>query len=192
MTKNMAVFCGSSLGMHPAYAREAKQLGYLLASRDINLVYGGGKAGLMGVIADSVLESGGKVIGVIPEFLNTRERKHENLTQQIEVQTMHQRKTIMYEMSDAAIILPGGFGTLDESFEAITLIQTGKIARFPIVFVGVDYWKGLFEWVEEKMLKAEHNISPDDLNLFRVVDAPEEAVEHIFRFYEKYVLKPNF
>src|SRR5688572_25312980 len=99
MSKHIAVFCGSSLGTSPAYAHEAAMLGRLLAERDISLVYGGGKAGLMGIVADSVLENGGKVIGVIPEFLNTRERKHENLTQQIEVQTMHQRKTIMYEMS---------------------------------------------------------------------------------------------
>ncbi|RYE21062.1 MAG: TIGR00730 family Rossman fold protein, partial [Sphingobacteriaceae bacterium] len=79
-----------------------------------------------------------------------------------------------------------------ESFEAITLIQTGKIARFPIVFVGKDYWGGLFSWIEEKMLGQEKNISPEDLNLYRVVDTADEAVEHIFRFYNKYVLKPNF
>lgn len=80
---------------------------------------------------------------------------------------------------------------MDELFEAITLIQTGKIARFPIVLVGSDYWKGLMEWVETHMLEAK-NISPEDLNLYRIVDTAEEAVEHIFRFYDKYVLKPNF
>jgi uncharacterized protein (TIGR00730 family) len=94
--------------------------------------------------------------------------------------------------SQGFIILPGGFGTLDESFEAITLIQTGKIARFPIVFVGVEYWSGLFNWIKEKMLDQENYIHPDDLNLYRVVDTAEEAVEHITRFYNKYVLKPNF
>ncbi len=123
MGRSFAVFCGSSMGNHPSYAKEAQALGHLLAQHDITLVYGGGKAGLMGVVADSVLEKGGRVTGVIPEFLNTRERKHENLTQQIEVQTMHQRKTIIYEMSDAAIALPGGFGTLDELFEIITWNQ---------------------------------------------------------------------
>jgi predicted Rossmann-fold nucleotide-binding protein len=81
---------------------------------------------------------------------------------------------------------------MDESFEAMTLIQTGKVARFPIVFVGVDYWKGLFSWVEKKMLKQEHAINKDDLNLYRLVDTAEEATGHIFKFYEKYVLKPNF
>lgn len=93
--------------------------------------------------------------------------------------------------SQGYIVLPGGFGTLDELFEAITLIQTGKIARFPIVLVGSDYWKGLLDWVEQTILK-EKNISPEDLNLYRIVDTAEEAAEHIFRFYDKYVLKPNF
>ena len=81
---------------------------------------------------------------------------------------------------------------MDECFEAMTLIQTGKIARFPIVFVGTAYWGGLFKWIEEKMLNQEHNIHPDDLNLYRLVDTAEEATEHVFRFYDKYILKPNF
>jgi hypothetical protein len=93
--------------------------------------------------------------------------------------------------SQGFIILPGGFGTMDEMFEAITLIQTGKIARFPIVLVGTDYWKGLLDWVNKNMIEAG-NISAEDLNLYRLVDTAEEATEHIFRFYNKYVLKPNF
>lgn len=94
--------------------------------------------------------------------------------------------------SQGFIVLPGGFGTMDEMFEALTLIQTGKVARFPIVLVGVDYWSGLMEWVKTHMLGQEHNINEDDLNLYRLVDTAEDATEHIFRFYEKYVLKPNF
>jgi uncharacterized protein (TIGR00730 family) len=93
--------------------------------------------------------------------------------------------------SQGYIVMPGGFGTMDELFEAITLIQTGKIARFPIVLVGSDYWGGLLEWIEKTMLK-NGNISPEDLKLYRVVDTAEEAAEHIFRFYDKYLLKPNF
>ncbi len=93
--------------------------------------------------------------------------------------------------SQGFIVLPGGFGTMDELFEAITLIQTGKIARFPIVLVGTAYWGGLFDWVRTRMID-ELNISPEDLNLYRLVDTAEEATEHIFKFYEKYVLKPNF
>ena len=94
--------------------------------------------------------------------------------------------------SQGYIVLPGGFGTMDELFEAITLIQTGKIARFPIVLVGIDYWGGLIDWIKNTMLEKERNINPEDLNLFRLVDTAEEAAQHIFKFYDKYVLKPNF
>ncbi|MGH2624022.1 MAG: LOG family protein, partial [Sphingobacterium sp.] len=83
------------------------------------------------------------------------------------------------------------FGTMDELFEAITLIQTGKIARFPIVLVGTAYWSGLIDWIKSTMLE-NNNISAEDLNLYRLVDTAEEAAEHIFRFYDKYLLKPNF
>jgi len=94
--------------------------------------------------------------------------------------------------SQGFVVLPGGMGTMDELFEAITLIQTGKIARFPIVLVGTSYWSGLVEWIKTVMLEKESNIHPEDLNLFRLVDTAEDAAEHIFRFYDKYVLKPNF
>jgi uncharacterized protein (TIGR00730 family) len=93
--------------------------------------------------------------------------------------------------SQGFVVMPGGMGTLDELFEAITLIQTGKIARFPIVLVGSAYWTGLLNWVTEKMLTAG-NIKESDLQLYKVVDTAEEAAEHIFQFYETYVIKPNF
>ena len=101
------------------------------------------------------------------------------------------RKVMFMKYSQGYIVLPGGFGTMDELFEAITLIQTGKIARFPIVLVGTAYWEGLFDWIKSTML-THKNISEEDLNLYRMVDTAEEATEHIFRFYDKYLLKPNF
>ncbi len=101
------------------------------------------------------------------------------------------RKVMFMKYSQGYIVMPGGFGTMDELFEAITLIQTGKIARFPIVLVGSEYWGGLFEWIEKTML-ANAYISPEDLKLYRIVDTAEEAAGHIFRFYDKYLLKPNF
>lgn len=160
MSKSIAVFCGSSLGSLPEYAREAAALGHLMAERDITLVYGGGKSGLMGVIADSVLERGGKVIGIIPEFLNTRERKHENLTQQIEVQTMHQRKTIMYEMCDAAIALPGGFGTLDEFFE----IMTWNHLTLHSKIVGLLNVNDFYEHLYQHLIRLrDHELAPPAL-----------------------------
>lgn len=90
------------------------------------------------------------------------------------------------------IVLPGGFGTFDELFEAITLIQTKKIGRFPIVLVGEKYWSGLFDWVTGVMLNEEHNISAEDLNIFRIVDDAEDAVSYIEQFYSRYLLSPNF
>ena len=102
------------------------------------------------------------------------------------------RKVMFVKYAQGFVVLPGGMGTLDELFEALTLIQTGKIARFPIVLVGSDYWSGLLDWIKTTMLEKENNISEGDLNLFRVVDTAEDAVDHIVKFYEKYVLKPNF
>jgi len=119
----VAVFCGSKTGSNPVYGEHAAELGKLLAALQIRLVYGGGNKGLMGIIADSVLKHGGQVMGVIPKLLLEWEVKHESVTDMAIVPDMHTRKKMMYEMSDAAIILPGGFGTLDELFEMVTWNQ---------------------------------------------------------------------
>lgn len=101
------------------------------------------------------------------------------------------RKVMFVKYSQGFIVMPGGFGTLDELFEAITLIQTKKIGRFPIILVGRDFWGGLMDWVKNTLL-AEGNISEDDLKLYRIVDTADEALEHLNKFYAKYQLKPNF
>lgn len=102
------------------------------------------------------------------------------------------RKVIFVKYSQGFVVMPGGFGTLDELFEAITLIQTKKIGRFPIVLVGKSYWSGLLDWIKERLLEDYKTISPEDLNLFRLVDTADEAVDHLNNFYNKYKLKPNF
>ncbi len=102
------------------------------------------------------------------------------------------RKVMFMRYAQGFIVLPGGFGTLDEMFEAITLIQTQKIGKFPIVLVGKKYWEGLFKWVTETMLEQEKNISPEDMEIFTIVDTAEEAVDFINEFYSKYLLSPNF
>jgi hypothetical protein len=102
------------------------------------------------------------------------------------------RKVMFVKYAQGFIVLPGGVGTLDELFEAITLIQTGKIGKFPIVLVGKKYWEGLIDWIKATMLGAEKNVSPEDLDLFNIVETPDEAVEIIEEFYKKYTLKPNF
>ncbi len=116
----VAVFCGSQSGNDPYFVQQARDLGKLLAVKNIRLVYGGGNVGLMGAVANAVLSNGGEVIGVIPEVLVKRERSHKGLTQLLVVADMHIRKRKMYELSDAALILPGGYGTMDEFFEMIT------------------------------------------------------------------------
>ena len=102
------------------------------------------------------------------------------------------RKVMFVKYAQGFVVMPGGVGTLDELFEAITLIQTHKIAAFPIVLVGKDYWSGLMDWIKNVMLEKEQNISTEDLDLFTLVDTTDEAVEYIDNFYSKYLLKPNF
>jgi uncharacterized protein (TIGR00730 family) len=132
----ICVYCGSSSGNHPEYIEQARTFGTEMARRDIALVYGGGKVGLMGTVADAVLAAGGKVIGVIPRQLVDLEVAHPGLTELVVVETMHQRKTRMYELSDAFVALPGGFGTMDEMFEMLTWAQLG-LHRYPCAFLDV-------------------------------------------------------
>ena len=121
--QSVAVFCGSKNGNDPAYSNDAKSLGELLADRSITVVYGGGSAGLMGNVADGALSKNGKVVGIIPKLLVEWEVAHRSLTELIVCDDMHRRKQMIYGKCDAAIILPGGFGTLDELFEVLTWNQ---------------------------------------------------------------------
>jgi uncharacterized protein (TIGR00730 family) len=140
---SLCVYCGSSPGKHPDYTEQARAFGADMAHRDIALVYGGGKVGLMGTVADAVLAGGGKVIGVIPRQLVDLEVAHPGLSELQVVDTMHQRKTRMYELSDAFVALPGGFGTMDEMFEMLTWAQLG-LHRYPCAFLDVrGYYGGL-------------------------------------------------
>ena len=153
------------------------------------MIYGGAKIGLMGVLAETILSQGGKVIGVIPGLLKKEEVVNEDVTELIITKTMSERKVIMSKLCDGYISLAGGFGTLDELFEAMTLIQTKKIGRFPIILVGTEFWNDLLDWVKKVLIEKYQNVSPEDLNLFRVVDTADEAVEHFNRFYKVHL--PN-
>jgi uncharacterized protein (TIGR00730 family) len=135
--KNILVYCGASTGSKPVYKETAKAFGYLLAEKNIGLVYGGGSIGLMGIIADAVLEKGGHVTGVIPHFLNTAEVGHNGVSELILVENMHERKALMLKRCDAVVALPGGFGTLDELFEALTWSQL-ELHRKPIGLLNVE------------------------------------------------------
>jgi uncharacterized protein (TIGR00730 family) len=131
------VFCGSQRGRNPAYAQAANAFGMLAAARGVGLVYGGGHVGLMGEVADAALRNGGEVIGVIPRALEAREIAQEGLTELHVVETMHERKALMASLSDAFVVLPGGFGTFDEYCEMLTWAQLG-IQEKPIVLVNID------------------------------------------------------
>jgi uncharacterized protein (TIGR00730 family) len=157
---SLCVYCGSSSGKHPEYVAMARDFGTELARRGITLVYGGGKVGLMGTLADAVLAAGGKAIGVIPRQLVEREVAHPGLTEMHVVETMHQRKTRMFELSHAFVALPGGFGTMDEMFEMLTWAQLG-LHRYPCAFLDVrGYYAQLRammdHMVSEGFVRAEH------------------------------------
>jgi uncharacterized protein (TIGR00730 family) len=144
----LCVFCGSNAGAVPAFADAAARLGSALASRGIGLVYGGGNVGLMGILADSVVEHGGEVIGVIPAFLERAEIAHAGLTTLHVVGSMHERKALMATLADGFIALPGGFGTVDELAEALTWTQLGLQAK-PVVLLDVDgFWNPLVRFFD--------------------------------------------
>ena len=157
----IAVFCGSSLGNHIEYINATKKLGKFFAKNSIDVVYGGGNAGLMGVIADTVMDNGGKVYGVIPEKLKDKELAHTDITDLKIVETMHERKAAMAELADAFVVLPGGAGTLEEIFEVWTWAQLGFHDK-PCAFFNVNgFYDKLFEMIDHmcdsKFLKQEHS-----------------------------------
>ena len=157
---SICVFCGSSPGNDPAYAEAAQRLGRILAESDTTLVYGGGHVGLMGVVADAALGAGGEVIGVMPRSLVDREIGHKGLTKLHVVGSMHERKSLMSELSDGFVALPGGNGTLEEFFEVLTWAQLGEHYK-PCGLLNVaGYYDPLLkvfdQMVEKDFLKKEH------------------------------------
>lgn len=135
----VAVFCGSRFGKNPLYKQAAQTVGQTLAQAGIRLVYGGGAHGLMGVVADATLRAGGAVTGVIPDFLESREKMHEGVAELIVTDSMHTRKQIMFSRADAFWILPGGFGTFDEMMEILTWKQLGRHSK-PIILINTANW----------------------------------------------------
>ena len=168
--KRITVFCGSSFGTEDIYKAQATLLGQTLAIQNMELVYGGANVGLMGAVADGVLKEGGKVIGVLPHFLKSKEIAHEHLTELILVDSMHERKTKMNELCDGVIALPGGFGTLEELFEMLTWAQLG-LHKKPIAILNIDGFydslnimiqtmvdNGFLKEVNQQMLIVSDNI----------------------------------
>jgi len=160
LISRLCVFCGSNHGRRPEFPAAAAALGALLAAEGITLVYGGGRVGLMGVLADAVLADDGEVIGVIPHGLNTKELAHDGVTEMHRVDSMHERKALMADLADAFVALPGGLGTLEESFEVVTWAQLG-IHRKPCGLLNIaGYFDTLSAFldhaVDERFIKPEH------------------------------------
>lgn len=175
MIKRLAIFCGSSTGHKSIYKQEARKVGKLLAEKGIELVYGGGKIGLMGAAADACLEHGGKVIGVIPEKLMTAEVGHTGVTELHVVDTMHERKAMMAQLSDGFIALPGGIGTLEEIIEVFTWHQIGYHHK-PCAFLNTNgYYDKLFGFIDHMV--EEGFLSASQRSHLMVSDSAEELLE---------------
>ena len=152
--KSVTVFCGSSFGSHEIYKTQAMLVGETLAQRKIKIIYGGAKVGLMGVVADAALRLGGEVIGVLPRFLSSKEIAHERLTELVMVESMHERKTKMHDLSDGIIALPGGFGTMEELFEVLTWAQLGLHTK-PIGLLNIDGYYDHLNMLIRTMVEKE-------------------------------------
>ena len=175
----LCVFCSSSNLVPEDFRDDAIALADRMAEENITLIYGGGSVGLMGVLADRILGRGGKVIGVIPEFLRTSELAHDGLTEMIVTQSMHERKIEMSRRADAFAVLPGGFGTLDEFFEILTWKQLGLHER-PIVVANTGSW---FDPILSYFRQAENQrlISRENLALIEVVESGKQVVDALMR-----------
>ncbi|MFN4165592.1 MAG: TIGR00730 family Rossman fold protein [Ferrovibrio sp.] len=172
--RSVCVYCGSSLGESQIYTAQAQILGRRLAENGIRLIYGGGRIGLMGVIADAAMKAGGEVVGIIPNHLHDWEVGHTGLTELHVVDSMHTRKRMMVDMSDAFIAMPGGVGTLDEFFEVVTWRQL-KLHDKPIIVLNTeDYWHPLLALVEAVIERGFARRTT--ANLFTVVDDAEAVV----------------
>lgn len=178
--RRVCVFCGSREGARPAYREAARELGYALVERGYGLVYGGASVGLMGTIADAVLERGGEVIGVMPRALVDRELSHANLTELHVVETMHERKALMAANADAFIAMPGGFGTFEELFEVVTWAQIG-IHRKPMGLLDVEgYFDALVAMVDRGV--AEGFVPDTHRELLCVDPGPRGLLERLENF----------
>jgi uncharacterized protein (TIGR00730 family) len=173
--KRLAVYCGSASGKQPAFADAARATARAMVGQGVDLVYGGGRLGLMGVIADSVLERGGRVFGVIPQALVDIEVAHMGVTELHTVQTMHERKARMTELADAFLALPGGIGTLDEFFEAWSWNALGYHKK-PFCLLNVEgFWDGLIEFIDQATAKGF--LSSRRRRQLLVAATPDEALE---------------
>lgn len=175
--RSICVFCGSQTGVNPVYAQAARELGILMARKNIALVYGGGGIGLMGALADSILGNGGTAIGVIPRFLSDQELGHTRLSELILVDSMHQRKQKMAELADAFVALPGGFGTLEELCEILTWRQL-KLLNKPVLILNINGFFDHFDFLLNHMVR-EGFLDKSQKSIFQIRETPGDLFEAI-------------
>ncbi len=188
----VSIFGSARTTPDSVYFKLAEEIAFQLTHKGYGVITGGGP-GIMEAANMGATKGGGKSVGI---NIDLPFEQSANLfidpDKLITFDNFFVRKVMFMRYAQGFIVLPGGFGTLDELFEAITLIQTQKIGKFPIILAGKSYWKGLMDWILETMRDEEHNISDKDIDLFRIVDTAEEAVNEIDAFYSKYIHAPNF
>ena len=175
--RSVAVFCGSKFGKNPVYKQHTSALGKLLAAQAVSVVYGGGSVGLMGLIADEMMANNGRVTGVIPQVLVDWERQHQSITELLVVPDMHVRKKKMYELCDAAVILPGGFGTLDELFEMLTWNQLAIHDKKIFILNSGGYYQHLIAHIEK--MREEEFLYEAAYDRLRVLNQPDELLPYL-------------
>lgn len=174
------------------YYKIAEEVAFLLTQQKFGVITGGGP-GIMEAGNKGAQRGGGKSVGlnIVLPFEQEANPYIDN-DKIINFDYFFVRKVMFIKYAQGFIVLPGGYGTLDEMFEALTLIQTEKSGKFPVILIGRDFWSGLIDWIKNTLLEEEHNISPEDLDLIKIVDSAEEAVNHISDYYKNHHLKPNF
>ncbi len=176
---------------HPHY-KLAEEIAFKLSLQGFGIITGGGP-GVMEAANKGAHAANGKSVGLNIDLpFEQQSNQFIDMDKLINFDYFFVRKLMFTKYAQGFVVLPGGFGTMDELFEALTLIQTGKVARFPIVLVKSDFWDGLLDWIKDTMLSKEKNIDQGDLDIFTVVDTPEETVAYITQFYSRYSIKPNF
>jgi uncharacterized protein (TIGR00730 family) len=188
----VSIFGSARTHYNDKYYKLAEEIAYELTQNGYGIITGGGP-GIMEAANKGATRGKGKSVGINIDLpFEQHANPYIDADKLITFDHFFIRKVMFMKYAQGFIVLPGGFGTFDELFEAITLIQTRKIGKFPIILVGKKYWSGLVEWIKAEMMESEKTISPADLDLFTLVDTSEEAVEAIVKFYSRYLLSPNF
>jgi uncharacterized protein (TIGR00730 family) len=188
----VSIFGSARTHYNDKYYKMSEDIAFRLTQKGYGIITGGGP-GIMEAANKGASRGKGKSVGINIDLpFEQKPNLYIDPDKLITFDHFFVRKVMFMKYAQGFIVLPGGFGTFDELFEAITLIQTRKIGKFPIILVGKKYWKGLLDWIKEVMLEEEHNISADDLDIFKIVDTAEQAVALIDKFYSRYLLSPNF